>query len=149
MVDPGVDKDLARLHDRDFNLWIEEVKCAIASRNFENMDWDNLLDAIDDMGKSQKRSLESYLELLIAHILKLQYWESEKEKNYKHWQVEVVNFRNRIRRLLKQNPSFNKYMQEVYSEIFADAVKSWQIEFNIPEDSFINLEQIMQDNYFG
>ena len=61
------------------------------------------LEEIDAVGKSQKRSLESYLELLIAHILKLRYWEEEKKKNQKHWQVEVVNFRNRIARLLKQN----------------------------------------------
>ena len=141
--------NLNQLHDQDFNLWIEAIKTAIANQDFENMDWENLLDEIDDMGKSQKRSLESYLELLIAHILKLKYWESERERNYKHWKVEVVNFRNRINRLLKQNPSFRKYMAEVYPEIFADAVESWQIEFNIPDDNFVELEQIIKPNYFG
>lgn len=140
---------LKKLHDHDFNLWIEEVKERIKNQNFEDMDWDNLLDEIDDMGKSQKRSLESYLELLIAHVLKLQYWESEREKNTKHWKVEVANFRNRINRLLRQNPSFSKYMTEVYAEIFQDAVRTWRIEFHIPENSFVELEQIMQDDYFG
>ncbi|MEO0013471.1 MAG: hypothetical protein RLZZ535_1860 [Cyanobacteriota bacterium] len=41
------------------------------------MDWDNLLDEIDDMGKSEKRSLDSYMQRLIEHILKLKYWDSE------------------------------------------------------------------------
>jgi Domain of unknown function DUF29 len=76
-------KSIKELHDRDFNLWVEETKKAIQNRDFENMDWDNLLDEIDDMGKSEKRLLESYLERLIAHILKLQYWSAEKERNYK------------------------------------------------------------------
>ncbi len=125
------------------------MKTAIANRDLEAMDWDNLLDEIDDMGKSQKRSLESYLELLIAHILKLQYWHSERKRNYKHWKVEVVNFRNRINRLLKQNPSFKKYMAEVYPGVFADVVESWQIEFDIPEDNFVELKQIMEQDYFG
>lgn len=138
-----------KLYETDFNLWIEQTKSAIQARNFKAVDWDNLLEEIDDMGKSQKRSLESYLELLVAHILKLQYWHKERDRNYKHWKVEVVNFRNRINRLLKQNPSFNQYMQSVYPEVFADAVESWQIEFDIPQDSFIELEQIMQKDFFG
>ena len=51
--------NLKQLHDRDFNLWIEKTKEAIQNRDFENMDWDNLLDEIDDMGKSEKRNSSS------------------------------------------------------------------------------------------
>jgi hypothetical protein len=112
------------------------------------MDWDNLLEEIDDMGKSEKRSLESYLERLIAHVLKLQYWEAEKERNYKHWKVEIINFRRRIKRLIKQNPSFNALLAEIYPEVFQDVVDAWSIEFDIPENSFIELEQIMQEDFF-
>jgi hypothetical protein len=141
-------ESISELHDRDFNLWVEETKKAIQNRDFENMDWDNLLDEIDDMGKSEKRSLESYLERLIAHILKIQYWESEKERNYKHWKVEIINFRRRIKRLIKQNPSFNNLLAEIYPEVFQDVVDAWKIEFDIPEDSFIPLQQMLDENYF-
>ena len=138
------------LHDRDFNLWVEATKKAIANRDFENMDWDNLFDEVDDMGKSEKRSLESYLERLIAHILKLQYWEAERERNYKHWKVEVINFRQRLKRLLKQNPSFNRLLADIYPEIFQNAVNAWRVEFEIPADTcFIELEQMLKDDFFG
>ncbi|WP_319420275.1 DUF29 domain-containing protein [Pleurocapsa sp. FMAR1] len=140
---------LNQLHDRDFNLWIEEVKTAIQNKDAEAMDWDNLLDEIDDMGKSEKRSLESYLELLVAHILKLKYWQTERERNYKHWQVEVVNFRKRIQRLLKRSPSLKTYMEEVYPEIYQDVVDAWQIEFDIPKKTSIALEKILAKDYFG
>ena len=140
---------LKQLYDRDFNLWIEQTKQRLEERDFENVDWENLIEEIDDVGKSQKRSLESYLELLIAHILKLRYWEEEKKRNQKHWQVEVVNFRNRIARLLKQNPSFKSYMKQVYPDIFRDTVKSWQIEFEIEDDCYIELERILSEGYFG
>lgn len=140
---------LNQLHDRDFNLWIEEVKTAIQNKDAEAMDWDNLLAEIDDMGKSEKRSLESYLELLVAHILKLKYWQTERERNYKHWQVEVVNFRKRIQRLLKRSPSLKTYMEEVYSEIYQDVVDTWQIEFDIPKKTSISLEEILVKDYFG
>lgn len=142
--------NIKELHDRDFNLWVEATKCAIANRDFENMDWDNLFDEVDDMGKSEKRSLESYLERLIAHILKLQYWDAERERNYKHWKVEVINFRQRLKRLLKQNPSFNRLLVEIYPEIFQNAINAWQVEFEIPQDTcLIELEQILADDFFG
>ncbi len=141
--------ELKQLYDRDFNLWIEQIAISIQDRDINNMDWDNLLEEIEDMGKSEKRSLESYLERLIEHILKLKYWNSERSRNYKHWQAEVINFRNRIKRLLKRSPSLKNYMQEIYTEIYDDAVASRQVEFDIPEDNFIELDRIMQQDYFG
>lgn len=141
--------EIKQLYDRDFNLWIEHIKTALINQDIHNMDWENLLDEVDDMGKSEKRSLESYLERLIEHILKLQYWNSEYHRNYKHWQVEVNNFRNRIKRLLRRSPSLQRYMKDIYPEVFQDAVSSWQIEFDIPENSFIDLDLILQKDYFG
>jgi Domain of unknown function DUF29 len=137
---------IKELHDRDFNLWVEETKKAILNRDFERMDWDNLLDEIDDMGKSEKRSLESYLQRLIEHILKLRYWESEKERNFRHWQSEVINFRNLIKRLLRRNPSFNRYMEDVYQELFQDAIALLEVEFEIPKNSFVELKLMMTDS---
>ncbi len=138
-----------QLYDRDFNLWIEQMTTVLRTRDIEAMDWQNLLEEIEDMGKSEKRSLESYLERLVEHILKLKYWEAEKARNYKHWQVEVVNFRNRISRLLDRSPSLKNYMEQIYPKVFEDAVSAQQIEFSIPQNSFIELEQILKKDYFG
>lgn len=141
--------NLKQLHDRDFNLWIEKTKKAIQNRDFENMDWDNLLDEIDDMGKSEKRSLDSYMQRLIEHILKLKYWDSEVERCRKGWQQEVVNFRNRINRILKKNPSLKNYLESEYFDIYQDAIATMVFDFEIPEDGFVEIEQIMKNDYFG
>ena len=138
-----------QLYDRDFNLWIEQMTTAVKNRDFEAVDWSNLLEEIEDMGRSEKRSLESYLERLVEHILKLKYWEAEKARNYKHWQVKVVNFRNRISRLLERSPSLKNYMKQIYPRVFKDAVSAQQIEFEIPQDSSIELKQILEKDYFG
>jgi Domain of unknown function DUF29 len=137
------------LYEQDFNLWTEQMAIAIRERNVIDMDWDNLSEEIDDMSKSEKRSLESYLERLIEHILKLQYWESEYQRNYRHWRAEVTNFRNRIKRIVYRSPSLNNYMSEVYSGIFQDAVDAKSNEFEIPDDCFIPLEKMLEKDYFG
>ncbi|ELS05091.1 hypothetical protein Xen7305DRAFT_00048300 [Xenococcus sp. PCC 7305] len=40
-------------------------------------------------------------------------------------------------------------MQNIYPQIFKDAVFAQQIEFTIPEDNFIELKQILKKDYFG
>ncbi len=142
-------QQLKQLHEQDLNLWLEQIAIAIKNRDFNNMDWDGLLEEIEDMGASQKRALDSYLQRLIEHILKLKYWESDPEYNYKGWKREVVNFRNRIKRILKKNPSLKNYITQEYEDIYQDAIATMSQEFNIPDASFVTLETIMKEDYFG
>ena len=140
---------IKQLHDRDFNLWVEQMAIAIKNRDIDNMDWDNLLEEIEDMGASQKRALDSYMQRLIEHIFKLKYWYSEKEYNQKHWEKEVVNFRSSIKRILKKNPSLKNYVAEEYEDIYQDAIAAISREFPIPDHNFLSLETIMKDDFFG
>ena len=141
--------NIKELHEADFNLWVEEMKIKIRNRDIETMDWDNLLDEIDDIGKSEKRSLDSYLQRLIEHILKLKYWDEERERCQKGWTREVVNFRIRINRILRKNPSLKNYLTEEYRDIFDDAAKVVQLDFALPDNNFIHFQQIMKEDYFG
>lgn len=50
---------LNKVDEEDFNLWTEQIAIAI---NIDEMDWDNLLEEIDNMSKSEQRSLKSYWE---------------------------------------------------------------------------------------
>ncbi len=137
------------LHNRDFNLWLEQMAIAIKNRDTKNMDWEGLLEEIEDMTASQKRALRSYTKRLIEHILKLQYWHSEKVYNQKHWRKEVVNFRDSINEILQDSPSLRNYLQENYQSWFKKSVKGMRQEINISEDNFIPLEDIMEENFFG
>ena len=141
--------ELKQLHNQDLNLWLEQVATSIKNRDFENMDWDGLLEEIEDMGASEKRALRSYTRRLIDHILKLRYWNSEKDYNQKHWEREVVNFRYEIRQILKESPSLNNYLQQNYQDWYVNSVKAMQREFVIPDDNFVPSEIIMSEDYFG
>ncbi len=44
---------------------------SMTQSNIENLDLDNLIEEISDMGKSQRQSLKSYLTRLLEHLLKL------------------------------------------------------------------------------
>jgi hypothetical protein len=37
----------------------------------------------------------------------------------------------------------------MYQELFQDAIALLEVEFEIPQDSFVELKLMMQDGYFG
>ncbi|WP_019507562.1 DUF29 domain-containing protein [Pleurocapsa sp. PCC 7319] len=144
-----MNNQLKQLYYQDLNLWRQKIITAIQNRKLENMDWDNLIEEINDMGASEKRALRSYTKRLIEHILKLKYWKSEREYNQRGWKKEVVNFREEIKSILQESPSLNSYLQQNYLDWHQKSVKAMHQEFTIPDDSFVDLEIIMTDDYFG
>ena len=54
------------------------------------MDWDGLLEEIEDMTASQKRALRSYTKRLIEHILKLKYWRATPRRRQAFTQLRVL-----------------------------------------------------------
>ncbi|MEL6931115.1 MAG: DUF29 domain-containing protein [Cyanobacteria bacterium J06600_6] len=140
---------LNELYQQDLNLWRQEIVDAIQNRHLENMDWDNLIDEINDMTASERRALRSYTKRLVEHILKLKYWNNEREYNRRGWEKEVVNFREEIKSILSDSPSLNNYLQENYLDWYAKSVKAMKREFHIPSDNLVDLEIIMTDEYFG
>ncbi|MEM8830167.1 MAG: DUF29 domain-containing protein [Cyanobacteria bacterium P01_G01_bin.19] len=140
---------LKELYHQDLNLWRQEIINAIQNQQLENMDWDNLIDEINDITASERRALRSYTKRLIEHILKLKYWESEREYNRRGWEKEVVNFREEIKSILKESPSLNTYLEQNYLDWYAKSVKAMKREFAIPDDNLVDLEVIMTDEYFG
>ena len=143
--------NIKELHDRDFNLWLENQAIAIKNRNFEAMDWDNLLDEIEDIRKSDKRTLRSYTQRLIEHIFKLRYWDEERKLNQNGWKLEIINFRTQISNILEDSPSLKNYLAENYFKWYQQSQKKYQKNnlFNVPDHEPIELELIMQDGFFG
>lgn len=100
----------------DFNLWLQEQASALRARQFSRLDYDNLIEEIEDIGRSQKRAVESLLLRLLEHILKLKYWDTERERCANHWESEIVNFRYQINKRIKESPSLKKHLEDCFEE---------------------------------
>ncbi|MEO0013752.1 MAG: hypothetical protein RLZZ535_2141 [Cyanobacteriota bacterium] len=140
-----------KLYGQDFNLWLKEIAIAIKNRDVSKMDWDNLLEEIEDMGASQKRALRSYMNRLIEHIFKLKYWTSERDRNRNNWRIEITNFRREAKSILEDSPSLNQYLAENYLFWYEKSVKGLQKSkvFDLPNHEPISLDEMLDDNYFG
>lgn len=143
--------NLKQLHDHDFNLWLQEMAIAIESQDVNAMDWENLLDEIQDMGASQKRALRSYYYRLVEHILKLRDWQAERARNEAKWRVEITSFRREINDILADSPSLKSYLTANHLDWFDKAVKGIikSRAFAIEDTTPIPLEQMMDEDFFG
>ncbi|MGK7898396.1 MAG: DUF29 domain-containing protein [Xenococcus sp. (in: cyanobacteria)] len=158
-------------YEQDYYQWTQAMVKALRERDYVNLDWDNLIDEIDDMGKSQKRAIESLLMRLTEHLLKLKYWrlrsstrrvstprrrqaqgnardEAEKTRNAKHWRSEVVNFRILLDKRLKDSPSLRANLEEIYEDIFPGCKRSVGQLFDLPEQAKLNLAEVLDENWF-
>lgn len=140
------------LYDTDYNLWVLETVAKLQAKDFENLDLENLVEEVLDLSKRDKRKLESLLARLFEHLLKLKYWESERERNKGHWEREITNFRLQIIRLLEDSPSLRSHLENRLTKLYQDgcqlASKRSQLPLNtFPSSPIGNLEQILDENW--
>jgi len=69
---------IKNLYEQDFYLWLEITINQLKQRNLVKLDWHNLIEELEDLGREQKHKVESYLRQLLKHLLLYQYWESQK-----------------------------------------------------------------------
>jgi hypothetical protein len=104
-------------YEIDYAAWLENTALMLKKKMYAEIDWENLIEEIEDIGRSQKRAVESLLLRLLEHILKLKYWEEERERCANHWESEIVNFRYQLNRRIKESPSLKKHLSDCFEEI--------------------------------
>ncbi|HAC64891.1 MAG TPA: DUF29 domain-containing protein [Cyanothece sp. UBA12306] len=136
------------LYDSDYNRWINQTVQQLKKGQFDDVDWNNLIEELEDMGKSNRRALMSLLTRLLEHLLKLSYWESEKQRSGNHWASEIVNFRAQIQQRLEDSPSLRPELEKIYPKAYNVATKSVSKLFSLSIDANISLKQALDDDWF-
>ncbi len=98
---------MASMYDQDLVLWSEEQ--ARALRTAANagwnapIDWENVAEEIESLGKSDRRALASHIGIVIEHLLKLQTFPLPILS--RGWKESILRARGEIERLLEDSPS--------------------------------------------
>lgn len=121
------------LYETDYLQWIEATIAQMKQHNYGAIDWDNLIEEIEDMGRSERRSLESNLTVILLHLLK---WQFQPERRSNSWQASIAEHRRRIRKAFKDSPSLKPYLEEVLAECYGDAIELASIETGLPASTF-------------
>ena len=70
-------------YDKDYQLWLQETVEKLRLGNYDAVDWENLIDEIESMGKRDRHRLKSNLIILLMHLLK---WDYQQEKRSGSWE---------------------------------------------------------------
>ncbi|NEP02748.1 MAG: DUF29 domain-containing protein [Symploca sp. SIO2E9] len=121
------------LYETDYLRWLETTVQKLRAQDYGNVDWQNLIEEIEDLGKSERRRLESNLAVILLHLLK---WEFQPEQRKGGWEASIIEHRQRLRRALKDSPSLQPYLESIFAEIYAEARKRARAETGLPLDTF-------------
>ena len=126
-------KSIDNLYNEDYYLWLRNTAQLIREKRFSEVDADNLVEEIEDMGRSEKRALESNLVVLLLHLLKYRY---QPYKRSNSWKASIREHRRRLRKALQDSPSLKGYCEEVFVECYEDARQQASDETGLSLDKF-------------
>ncbi|MCX7738196.1 MAG: DUF29 domain-containing protein [Hydrogenothermaceae bacterium] len=140
-----IDKEeLKQLYDRDYPLWVEKNLELLKEGAYKLVDWENLLEKIEDMGRSDLKECISHLAVILEHIYK---WDNFRElaggeTAGKSWMRSIRNSRRELELLFDYYASLKSKLSLELDKAWKMAVKNLQIwledngynpeDFNIP-----------------
>ena len=102
--------DARSLYDEDLLLWTQEqariLRAAALAGVNAPVDWENVAEEIESLGKSQRQELRNRLTTIIEHLFKLEY--SNRVEPREGWEETVGRSRVAIEILLEDNPSLRR-----------------------------------------
>ncbi|PSF36650.1 DUF29 domain-containing protein [Aphanothece hegewaldii CCALA 016] len=137
------------LYEQDFYQWIETTVNLLRERKLNQLDYDNLIEELESMGRSEKRAVKSNLEVVLLHLLK---WKYEPEYRSRSWQNSIREHRKRIHKLLQDSPSLNQWLTDVFDECYQVARNDAAYETGLPIEQFPSkspflVEETLNSNY--
>lgn len=83
------------LYEYDALAWSDQQadllrRLAAGERVNDAVDWPNVIEEVQDVGRSELRSCQSLLRQAFTHLLKLYAWPASRAAE--HWRDEVMNF---------------------------------------------------------
>jgi hypothetical protein len=137
------------LYVTDFALWIEETVNTLKSQDYSNVDWENLIEEIEALGRRDRRELESRLTTLFEHALKRNY--VNLPECYGGWEATISRTQQELSRILRDSPSLRNYFLTIYDECYENAHKNMSKEYKttFPDDCpFPNDVEILLNESF-
>jgi hypothetical protein len=133
-------------YDKDFYKWTSDQASLLKKGEFSKLDIINLIEEIESLGRSEKRTLKSYLRNALLHMLKAKY---QPERHTKSWDASIQFSMFEAKECIKENPSMKTKLKEIFNTAYKEARYGASIETGIelkvfPKESPWNLNDILQ-----
>ena len=120
-------------YEDDFFAWSMEQARLLRAGDFSRLDIENIAEELESMGRSDKREIESRLEVLLMHLLK---WQVQVKSRSPGWFGTIREQRRRICKLLQESPSLRPVVGQLIAENYAEARDRASLETGLSETMF-------------
>jgi Domain of unknown function DUF29 len=143
-------------YDTDFAAWSDHQaellrRMGAGERVNDQVDWENVAEEIETLGRSDKREIRNRLAVICEHLLK---WVHQPEQRSSSWRGSVVEARQQIASLIEESPSLKGYpatalvgRHGAYVHGRAKAMIVAEL-VGLPETCPWSIEQLLDDDYW-
>jgi hypothetical protein len=120
---------MSTAYTEDFNRWLQQTAQCLRERRWQEVDVDQLIEEIEDLGKSERRSIASQLTRLLLHLLK---WQYEPQRRSDSGLDSITDARTQIDLAVQDSPSLRNYPAEQLDQSYRQARQKASRQMALP-----------------
>jgi len=147
--------EISRDYDIDLYEWADEQASLARKVAVADLDYANIAEELESLGKSQRQSRDSHLRILLLHLLK---WRFQPQRRTRSWENSIMNSRRSIEQVIETSPSLNLLtasgetrdadLAKVYQRARRDAARETRLPVEtFPEDCPFALDDILDFDF--
>jgi hypothetical protein len=131
------------LYEHDVLAWSEHQAGLLRrlgrGERVGDVDWANLAEEIEGVGLCELHAVESYLNLILLHLLKLHVWPDSEA--CRHWRVEIVGFQKNLKRQFSPSMRQRLDLADLYTDAL-DMVRAGDRDIRLPPENPFTLDDL-------
>ena len=139
-------------YDADILVWSERQSELLRRRaagelvNDAELDWANIAEEIEDVGRSELRSARSLLRQALRHMLKAEAWPSSRDAPT--WRADAIEFRRQARDAFAPSMRAKIDLAKLYADALAAVPETidGQPPLPLPDACPVTLDQLLGDD---
>jgi hypothetical protein len=135
------------LYERDILAWSQHqadlLRRVGRGERVNDVDWANVAEEIEDVGLSELHSVESFLNLIMVHLLKLHAWPENQARG--HWRGEIAALRNNANRRFAPSMRQRIDIGELYAEAI-EQMRETDPALDLPSENPFTLDDLLHQD---
>lgn len=106
---------MSETYTADFTAWAEQTAELLRQGCWHEIDMPQLIDEVEDLGRSERRGIVSQLVRLLLHLLK---WQYQLQRRSDSWLDAITDARTQIELAIEASPSLEDYPAEQLAQSY-------------------------------
>ena len=137
-------------YEEDVYGWAIHTAELLRSKKMDEVDFDNIIEEMEALGRSEKHELTNRFAILITHLLK---WQYQPMMRGHSWKYSIVEQRDQVKSILEESPSLKSKLEEIlklaYKFSLSKAIRETGLNENMfPQQCPYSFEEIMSDEFY-